>query len=95
MSYSSNWIIDWSIGSVHKQPLNDITFELKCETVGLFRGIDAVQQYQDAVRLYLASPEPIVFTYNDLVACDILVEKTSVKLAAAVDWAQAGWYPAY
>lgn len=83
------------IGSVYKQPLNDIFFTLNELVVGPFEGTDAVQQFQRELDIDVASPGPIVFTHNDLVACNILVAKTSAKLAAVVDWGQAGWYPAY
>ncbi|KAI3343332.1 kinase-like domain-containing protein [Ustulina deusta] len=86
---------DGYIGSVHKQPLNDIFFTLNAEVIGPFQGTDAVQQFQNVVGIDVASPGPIVFTHNDLVACNILVAKTSARLAAVVDWGQAGWYPAY
>ncbi|KAI0503037.1 hypothetical protein F5B22DRAFT_652490 [Xylaria bambusicola] len=72
---------------VHRQPLNYIIFVLNGDALGLFQGIDARQQFQDIIRLHIASPRPIVFTHNNLVACIILVEKPSSKLAAVADWA--------
>ncbi|KAI0967803.1 kinase-like domain-containing protein [Xylaria arbuscula] len=81
--------------SVHKQPLRDIFFTLNAETVGPFQGANAVQQFQDALGIDIADPGPVVFTHNDLVACNILVTRKTARIAAIVDWGQAGWYPAY
>ncbi|KAI0469285.1 phosphotransferase enzyme family protein [Xylaria cf. heliscus] len=86
---------DCYIGSEQKQPLNNIFFTMNAEVVGPFQGIDAIQQFQSALGIDVVNPGPIVFTHNDLVACNILVGKTSARLAAIVDWGQAGWYPAY
>jgi hypothetical protein len=36
-----------------------------------------------------------VFTHGDLVACNIQLVPGQAKVAAILDWAQAGWYPAY
>ncbi|KAI1307495.1 kinase-like domain-containing protein [Xylaria venustula] len=80
---------------VHKQPLRDIFFTLNAEVVGPFQGVNAVQQFQDALGIDIADPGPVVFTHNDLVACNILVTKETARIAAIVDWGQAGWYPAY
>ncbi|KAI0411644.1 kinase-like domain-containing protein [Xylaria grammica] len=83
------------IGSIHKQPLTDIFFTMREQVMGPFQGVDAVQQFQDALGIDVANPGPVVFTHNDLVACNILVKRNSPNLAAIIDWGQAGWYPAY
>lgn len=39
---------------------------------------------------------PVVFTHNDLVPPNILLSPgPNPKVAAIIDWGQAGWYPAY
>ncbi|KAI0101771.1 phosphotransferase enzyme family protein [Nemania sp. FL0031] len=86
---------DCYIGSVNMQPLTDVFYTLKIEVMGPIHGIDAVQKFQKTQRIEIANPGPPVFTHNDLVACNILVSKTSARLAAIIDWAQSGWYPAY
>lgn len=83
------------IGSIHKQPLTDIFFTIRDQIIGPFQGVDAVKQFQDTLDIDVANPGPVVFTHNDLVACNILVKRNSSNLAAIIDWGQAGWYPAY
>ncbi|KAI0869344.1 hypothetical protein GGS24DRAFT_493822 [Hypoxylon argillaceum] len=82
-------------GSIHKQPLTDIFFTIRDQIIGPFQGVDAVKQFQDTLDIDVANPGPVVFTHNDLVACNILVKRNSSNLAAIIDWGQAGWYPAY
>ncbi|KAI1356235.1 kinase-like domain-containing protein [Xylaria sp. FL0043] len=83
------------IGSISKQPLTDILFTLNFQVMGPFHGVDAVKQFQAALDINVADPGPVVFTHNDLVACNILVRRNSPNLAAIIDWGQSGWYPAY
>ncbi|KAI0387046.1 phosphotransferase enzyme family protein [Hypomontagnella monticulosa] len=84
------------IGGIGKQPLNDIFLQRYEKMRGPFYGPDAVQQFQDACNIDIDKPTPITFTHNDLVACNILVTKgENPQLAAIIDWAQSGWYPAY
>ena len=87
--------LTFELGSIHKQPLTENYFKLRFEVVGPFQGVDAVKQFQDTVNIDVANPGPVVFTHNDLVACNILVRRNSPNLAAIIDWGQAGWYPAY
>ncbi|KAJ5105683.1 phosphotransferase family protein [Penicillium alfredii] len=64
--------------------------------VGPFLGENAVQQFQDTCGIVIAREEPITFTHNDLVPLNIvLTPGPSPKIAAIIDWAQAGWYLAY
>lgn len=66
------------------------------ELVGPFQGVNAVQQFQDACRIEISDDTPVMFTHNDLVAPNILLSPGSnPKVAAIIDWGQAGWYPAY
>ncbi|KAI0095802.1 kinase-like domain-containing protein [Nemania sp. FL0031] len=83
------------IGSLHEKPLTDILFTLNRQVIGPFQGIDAVEQFQDTLGIDVANPGPVVFTHNDLVACNILVGRNSSNIAAIIDWGQSGWYPAY
>ncbi|GAP87941.1 putative phosphotransferase enzyme family protein [Rosellinia necatrix] len=83
------------IGGLHKKPLTDVFFTLNKQVMGPFQGADAVEKFQDTLDIDVANPGPVVFTHNDLVACNILVERNSAKIAAIIDWGQAGWYPAY
>ncbi|KAF2962802.1 hypothetical protein GQX73_g10769 [Xylaria multiplex] len=83
------------IGNLHTQPLTDIFFTLNEQVMGPFQGVDAVKQFQDTLGIDVVNPGPVVFTHNDLVACNILVGRNSSNIAAIIDWGQAGWYPAY
>ncbi|KAI1256733.1 hypothetical protein MGN70_001859 [Eutypa lata] len=92
------------IGSIRKQPLSDIFFNSRPDLgqkKGPFEGTNAAQKFHDACYIEISpvqtpSASDIVFTHNDLVACNILVTKgPNPKLAAVIDWAQAGWYPGY
>lgn len=79
----------YELGSVHKQPLADNFFTMKDQVLSPFQGVNAVEQFQGTLGIDVANPGPAVFTYNDLVACNILVRKNSPKLAAIIDWGQA------
>ncbi|OAA55560.1 Protein kinase-like domain protein [Niveomyces insectorum RCEF 264] len=51
-------------------------------------------------RCYLPDDGPIVFTHADLHPTNILIRASrqnggSPRVAAVIDWQQAGWYPAY
>ncbi|KAI0808798.1 kinase-like domain-containing protein [Xylaria sp. FL0064] len=73
----------------------DVIFTMREQVMGPFHGVDAVKQFQATLDINVANPGPVVFTHNDLVACNILVRRNSPNLAAIIDWGQAGWYPAY
>lgn len=84
------------IGSLNKQPLNDIYVADYPELAGPFQGANALQQFQDACGIDIRDDVPIVFTHDDLLAPNILLSPgPSPKVAAVIDWGQAGWYPAY
>ncbi|KAK0714409.1 kinase-like domain-containing protein [Apiosordaria backusii] len=84
------------IGAVGKRPLNDILIKDKSDLYGPWVGSDAVRIFQEACYIDLDDDAPIVFTHGDLVPCNILVtEGENPKVAAIIDWAQAGWYPSY
>jgi Phosphotransferase enzyme family len=84
------------IGSLGKQPLNEIFLMWHPELTGPFQGANAVQQFQEACGINIGGEVPIVFTHDDLVPPNILLSPgPSPKVAAIVDWGQAGWYPAY
>ena len=83
-------------GSFGKLPLNDFFLMLHPELAGPFEGPDAAQRFQDACGINIDGGVPIVFTHDDLVPPNILLSAGSnPKVAAIIDWGQAGWYPAY
>ncbi|KAI1991107.1 hypothetical protein LOZ51_004639 [Ophidiomyces ophidiicola] len=83
-------------GSLGKQSLNDIFLACHPELTGPFQGANAVQQFQDACGIEISSDVPIIFTHDDLVPPNILLSRgPNPKVAAVIDWGQAGWYPAY
>ncbi|POR33125.1 Uncharacterized protein TPAR_06647 [Tolypocladium paradoxum] len=87
---------DRYIGSLNKQPLNDIFVADYPQLAGPFQGANAVQQFQDACGIEISGDVPIVFTHDDLLAPNILLTPgPNPKVAAIIDWGQAGWYPAY
>lgn len=87
---------DCYIGSVGKQPLQEAILEFRPQLAGPFLGANAVQQFQDPCGIAITSEEPIMFTHNDLVPLNILLTPgPNPKIATIIDWAQAGWYPAY
>ena len=62
----------------------------------LFQGENAIKQFHDACRIEIRDEIPIVFTHGDLLAPNtILTPGPNPKVAAIIDWGQAGWYPAY
>lgn len=86
----------FSIGSLGKQPLKDIFLERHSNLAGPFFGSNAVEQFQSACDMEISSNTPIVFTHNDLLPPNIILSPgPKPKVAAIIDWAQAGWYPAY
>ncbi|ROT40434.1 hypothetical protein SODALDRAFT_338227 [Sodiomyces alkalinus F11] len=84
------------IGSVGEQPLNDIFLACHPELTGPFQGDNAAQEFQDACGIDIANGTAIVFTHDDLVAPNIILSPgPKPRVKAVIDWAQAGWYPAY
>ncbi|PYH37967.1 phosphotransferase enzyme family protein [Aspergillus neoniger CBS 115656] len=89
---------DKYVGNLDKNPLTDIYVTDRPELVGPFQGEDAVKQLQDAFGIEIDDDivSPIVFTHNDLLPPNIMITPgPDPKVAALVDWAQSGWYPAY
>ncbi|KKK14603.1 hypothetical protein ARAM_006402 [Aspergillus rambellii] len=87
---------DYYIGSFDKQPLNEVFLESHPKLAGPFQGANATQQFQNACGIEIDHEVPIVFTHNDFVPPNILLSPGSnPKVAAIIDWGQAGWYPAY
>lgn len=87
------------IGSLNKQPLKDIFLTHHPALNGPYRGPNAIDQFQETCGLWITNdinPTPIVFTHNDLLPPNILISPgPNPKVTAIIDWAQAGWYPAY
>ncbi|WEW58270.1 hypothetical protein PRK78_003738 [Emydomyces testavorans] len=87
---------DRYVGSLGKRPLNEIFLRCRPELIGPFQGANAVQQFQEACGIEISGEAPIVFTHDDLVAPNILLSPgPNPKVAAVIDWGQAGWYPTY
>ncbi|GIJ83411.1 hypothetical protein Asppvi_002231 [Aspergillus pseudoviridinutans] len=84
------------IGSLGKQLLNDGLLVYRPKLVGPFQGTNAVEQFHNTCGIEISSDVPIVFTHNDFLAPNIMIPPgRNPKVAAIIDWAQAGWYPAY
>ncbi|KAK3984643.1 phosphotransferase enzyme family protein [Cladorrhinum sp. PSN332] len=83
------------IGVVGMQALNDRT--LSKFKGGPFMGENAIADFHTACNISgIEGDFPIKFTHADLVACNILVTSgPNPKVAAVIDWEQAGWYPSY
>jgi aminoglycoside phosphotransferase len=90
------FILTRSLGSWGRQPINDIFLNGRPKLLGPFQGQDAVQQLHELYQLNIRNDEAIVFTHNDITLPNIMVTRDSTpKVAAIIDWAQSGWYPAY
>ncbi|ESZ95245.1 phosphotransferase enzyme family protein [Sclerotinia borealis F-4128] len=84
------------IGSLGKQPLNEIIIRSRPELAGPYYGANAVQQFQDACGINIDVKARIVFTHNDLAPPNIILASgPNPKVAAIIDFGQAGWLPAY
>lgn len=84
------------LGNLDKNPLTDIFVIDRPALVGPFQGEDAVKHLQDACGIEIDDISPIVFTHNDLLPPNIMITPgPDPKVAALIDWAQSGWYPAY
>lgn len=77
--------------------MNDILLRAHPNLAGPFRGPDAVRQFQDGCGIEIPPADvAIAFTHNGLLAPNILLSPgPEPKVAAVIDWAQSGWYPAY
>jgi len=83
-------------GNYGRRPLTDIHFYSKPKLAGPFYGDNAVQQLQEVCKIETNPEVPIVFTHNDFCPPNILLTPgPNPKVAAVIDWAQSGWYPAY
>ncbi|KAJ6137216.1 phosphotransferase enzyme family protein [Penicillium samsonianum] len=79
-----------------KQPLKEIFLESHPELARPFQGANAVRRFPDACGIEINIEVSIMFAHNDLVSPNILLSPgPNPKEAAIIDWAQAGWYPAY
>ncbi|KAK2035760.1 phosphotransferase enzyme family protein [Colletotrichum somersetense] len=87
---------DRFVGSLGKKPLNEIFLACRPDLRGPFIGTNAVQQFQDACGIEIDGDAPIVFTHDDLVPPNIILSRgKNPKVAAIIDWGQAGWLPTY
>ncbi|KAK1691088.1 phosphotransferase enzyme family protein [Colletotrichum godetiae] len=71
---------DRFVGSLGKQPLNEIFLTSHPDLRGPFVDFNAVQQFQDACGIEIDGDTQIV---------------PNPKVAAIIDWDQAGWLPSY
>ncbi|CAG7938408.1 unnamed protein product [Penicillium nalgiovense] len=79
-----------------KQPLTEAFLKFHPDLAGPFQVANAVRQFQDARGIEINSDVPNVFTHNDLVPPNTpLSPGPNPKVAAIIDFGQAGWYPAY
>ncbi|KAJ5888301.1 phosphotransferase enzyme family protein [Penicillium taxi] len=61
-----------------------------------FQGANAVQQFQEACEIEINVEMSIMLTHDDIAPPNIILSSgPNPKVAAVIDWAQAGWYPAY
>ncbi|KAF7863226.1 hypothetical protein EAF04_007308 [Stromatinia cepivora] len=87
---------DRYVGSLGKQPLNEIFLSCHPKLAGPFSGANAVRQFQDACGIEIDEEAPIVFTHDDLVPSNIMLSLgPNPRVAAIIDWGQTGWLPAY
>ncbi|KAK4249249.1 kinase-like domain-containing protein [Corynascus novoguineensis] len=87
---------DTYVGAVGKRPLNDIIIRDKNNLRGPWQGPEPVKAFHHACDIEISGRTPIIFTHSDLVPCNILVTRgPNPRVAAIIDWAQAGWYPSY
>jgi len=85
-------------GSLNKQPLKDLFLTGRSNLNGPYQGSNAIDQFQEICGLWITNDNPtsIVFTHNDLLPPNIFITPgPNPKVTAIIDWAQAGWYPAY
>lgn len=110
MLLASRTHANYILGSIGNGPLPDIIFEGMSDhgpfpTVQAFhdwlssllwRGFPSAQKITDPWRSYLPDDEAIILTHGDLHRANIIISPTGPpRVIAIVDWAQAGWYPAY
>ncbi|KAF4812382.1 hypothetical protein CGCSCA5_v009226 [Colletotrichum siamense] len=84
------------IGSHFKQPLNDIILRDYPENSGPFEGPDAVEKFHATCGIEIDNKKEILFTHDDLFPSNIMLTRGPfLRVAAIVDWEQAGCYPEY
>lgn len=77
-------------------PLNEIFIFDRPELKGPYLGPNAVQHFHEVCDIEISNDTPIVFTHNDFCPPNILLTPgKNPRVAAIVDWGQAGWLPAY
>lgn len=96
----STGLIVHHTGSLNNQPLKDLFLTHNPTINGPYQGPNAIDQFQETCGLWITTTNtnqtPIAFTHNDLLPPNILISPgPNPKVTAIVDWAQAGWYPAY
>ncbi|KAH8666802.1 hypothetical protein BX600DRAFT_540005 [Xylariales sp. PMI_506] len=84
------------VGNLGKGPLKDIFLRGYSGFAGPFKRADAVHKFHSACGIDINPEAPIKFTHVDLVPLKIILSPgLDTKVAAIVDWGQAGWYPEY
>ncbi|KAH6645375.1 kinase-like domain-containing protein [Truncatella angustata] len=84
------------LGCLGKRPFNEVCLKDYAALVGPFEGVDAVQQFHNVCGIEIHDEIPIHFTHADITPVNILLGPgPQPKVAAILDWGQAGWYPMY
>jgi thiamine kinase-like enzyme len=110
MLLASHILANCLLGSIGRGPVTDIIFEGiphrgPFPTVKAFhdwissllwRAFPNAQKKIDPWRPYLPDGEAITLSHGDLHRANIIISPTGPpRVIAIIDWAQAGWYPAY
>lgn len=83
-------------GSLNNQPLREFFICDYPVLQGPYHGVDAVDRFHQGCDIDISVEVPVVFAHNDLLPPNILLTRGQhPSVAAIIDWAQSGWYPAY
>ncbi|KAH8653615.1 phosphotransferase family protein [Xylariales sp. PMI_506] len=75
------------VGSLGKEPLNEIFLRGYNGLAGPFEGSNAVQQFHDACGIEIKAETPIRFTHADIVPPNIILSPApNTKVVAILDW---------
>ncbi|KAF8910454.1 kinase-like domain-containing protein [Gymnopilus junonius] len=59
------------------------------------RHLKPLESFPAIIQTMHTREHPLVFTHNDLFPRNILVEETTGRVLAILDWESAGWFPAH
>ncbi|KAH0429032.1 phosphotransferase enzyme family protein [Colletotrichum camelliae] len=84
------------VGSHLKRPLHEVILRDYPDNTGPFEGPKAVEKFHSTCGIEIDGDMPIVFTHADFLPPNIMLTPgPRPRVAAIIDWEQAGWYPAY